>query len=172
MKKKIGIITYHSAYNFGSVLQAYATQKILETLGYEATILNYRMKSQYEYYSIIHIKQGLKSFLKDLLHIPQIKQYIARKNRFEKFISSLNLTHEFAEPDEAKHFENQFDIFISGSDQIWNKHSNELDSVDWSYMDPYLLTFTNKKKISYASSIVNMTSDELKMIASKIAVFD
>ena len=62
MKKKIGIITYHSAYNFGSVLQAYATQKILETLGYEATILNYRMKSQYEYYSIIHIKQGLKAF--------------------------------------------------------------------------------------------------------------
>ena len=31
MKKKIGIITYHSAYNFGSVLQAYATQQILET---------------------------------------------------------------------------------------------------------------------------------------------
>ena len=30
---KIGIITYHSAYNFGSVLQAYATQQILETLG-------------------------------------------------------------------------------------------------------------------------------------------
>lgn len=172
MKKKIGIITYHSAYNFGSVLQAYATQKILEQLGFEATILNYRMKSQYEYYSMLHTKQGIKKFLKDLLHLPQMKKYITRKNRFEEFISNLNLTSEFAEPHEANIFEKQFDIFISGSDQIWNKHSNELDSVDWKYMDPYLLTFTNKKKISYASSIVNMTPDELKNISKKIAAFD
>lgn len=87
--KKIGIITYHSAYNFGSVLQAYATQQILETLGYEATILNYRMKSQYEYYSIIHTKQGLKSFLKDMLHLPQIKQYIDRKIDLKNLFQAL-----------------------------------------------------------------------------------
>lgn len=44
MEKKVGVITYHSAYNFGSVLQAYATQKVVQELGYEVKIINYRMR--------------------------------------------------------------------------------------------------------------------------------
>lgn len=171
MGKNIGIITYHSAYNFGSVLQAYATEKALESLGYNAQILNYRMQSQYDYYSMLHTNRGIKCFVKDLLHLPQMGQYIQRKQRFEAFISQMNLTEEFKEPDEAQAYATAFDVFISGSDQIWNKHSNELSSVDWKYMDPYLLTFTSKKKVSYASSIVNMTTAELKRIADKVKEF-
>lgn len=170
--KKIGMVTYHSAYNFGSVLQAYATQKVLEDLGYYARILNYRMKSQDEYYGIIHIHSGIKNFLRDLVRIPFVLSYIRRKHRFEKFISNLDLTEKFSEPENAKDFSNSFDIFISGSDQVWNKHSNELKFVDWKYMYPYLLDFTEKKKISYASSIVNMTDGELKQISDKIKSFN
>ena len=40
---KVGIITYHSAYNYGSVLQAYATQVAVKKLGFDAEIINYRM---------------------------------------------------------------------------------------------------------------------------------
>ena len=39
--KQIGIMTYHAAHNFGSVLQAYATQKLLNELGYSNEIINY-----------------------------------------------------------------------------------------------------------------------------------
>ena len=39
-------------------------------------------------------------------------------------------------------------------------------------MDPYLLSFTNKRKVSYASSIVNMTDDELLSIKDKLEKFD
>lgn len=172
MGKNVGIITYHSAYNFGSVLQAYATEKAIESLGYNAQILNYRMQSQYDYYSMLHTNRGVKGFIKDLLHLPQMGQYIQRKRRFEAFISQMNLTEEFRESDEALAYTTAFDVFISGSDQIWNKHSNELISVDWKYMDPYLLTFTSQKKVSYASSIVNMTTEELKRISDKIKEFD
>ena len=45
-RTKVGVITYHSAYNFGSVLQALATQEAIKRLGYEADIINYRMKRQ------------------------------------------------------------------------------------------------------------------------------
>lgn len=38
---KVGLITYHSAYNFGSVLQAYATQEIITKLGHRVEIINY-----------------------------------------------------------------------------------------------------------------------------------
>lgn len=172
MEQKIGIITYHSAYNFGSVLQAYATQKVVESMGFSTDILNYRMKSQYQYYSMLHTRQGIKSFLKDMLHFPQIPQYMLRKKRFGKFIREMNLTEEFREPEDAKLYAERYDTFISGSDQIWNKHSNELISVDWKYMDPYLLTFTERKKVSYASSVVNMTKEELQHISDKIQKFD
>ena len=58
METKIGVITYHSAYNFGSVLQAYATQESIEKIGYSVEIVNYRMKSQNKYYSMIHLNNG------------------------------------------------------------------------------------------------------------------
>ena len=87
MEKKVGVITYHSAYNFGSVLQAYATQKVVQELGYEVKIINYRMQSQFQYYSMLHFNYGIKTFLKDLLHLPQLNKYITRKKRFEQFIS-------------------------------------------------------------------------------------
>ena len=32
---EIGILTYHAAYNYGSVLQAFATQEIIKQLGYK-----------------------------------------------------------------------------------------------------------------------------------------
>lgn len=172
METKIGVITYHSAYNFGSVLQAYATQESIEKIGYSVEIVNYRMKSQIKYYSMIHLNNELKAFLKDLLHLPQIGKYITRKNRFEQFIEELNLTKEFNEPEEVDEADGMFDIFVSGSDQIWNKHSNELEESEWKYMYPYLLCFTNKKKVSYASSIVNMKDEELTYIVDKVKKFD
>ena len=39
--KKIGILTMHKVINFGSALQAYATQKFIEKLGYECELIDY-----------------------------------------------------------------------------------------------------------------------------------
>ena len=47
-------------------------------------------------------------------------------------------------------------------------NSNELEESEWKYMYPYLLCFTNKKKVSYASSIVNMKDEELTYIVDKV----
>ena len=68
--ENIAIITYHAAYNYGSVLQAYATQFIVEKLGYGAEIINYRMQEQNYIYSLYRTKYGLKTFLKDLMQLP------------------------------------------------------------------------------------------------------
>ena len=42
--KKIGIITIHTDFNYGAVLQAIATQKVFEINGYDAEIIDYRNK--------------------------------------------------------------------------------------------------------------------------------
>lgn len=68
--KKIGIITYHSAYNYGSVLQAYATQYAVKKLGYDSEIINYRMKEQRKSYALYRMNCGMKSLLKDLMQFP------------------------------------------------------------------------------------------------------
>ena len=39
--KKVGIITFHQAINYGAVLQAYALKEVCDELGYEAHIVNY-----------------------------------------------------------------------------------------------------------------------------------
>lgn len=43
---KIGIITFHASFNYGSMLQAWALQTFLEKQGHEVKIINYRQKSQ------------------------------------------------------------------------------------------------------------------------------
>lgn len=168
---KTGIITYHSAYNFGSVLQAYATQKTLEKLGYEAEIINYRMPSQKEFYDAR--PSGLKGYIKELLYVGRHDDLKKRKTLFENFINhELRLTEEVREPEEAIEQFQKYEVMISGSDQIWNKHSNELKNVDWKYMKPYLLERFTGRKISYASSIVNMTDSELDVIKKSLLRFE
>ena len=39
---KIGILTFHSAHNFGAMLQAYALQEQIKANGHEVWIINYR----------------------------------------------------------------------------------------------------------------------------------
>ena len=170
----VGLITYHSAYNFGSMLQAYATQTRIRELGYDCRILNYRMSEQKYYYGkSIRTRYGLKTTVKDLL---QLFHYSDRKKRaegYENFINTyLSMTEEFEDPADFARISKRFEILVSGSDQIWNKHSNELHRVDWKYMDPYVLRGFEGKKISYASSIGNMVGKtEIEMLIDRIRDF-
>ena len=43
---KVGIITFHGAHNYGSVLQAYALQQVCLGLGHECEIINFRTDTQ------------------------------------------------------------------------------------------------------------------------------
>jgi len=39
---KVGILTFHWANNIGAILQAYALHRVIESLGHETYIVNYR----------------------------------------------------------------------------------------------------------------------------------
>lgn len=170
----IGLLTYHSGYNYGSTLQAYATLCQLKRIDPSAMILNYRMKEQDRFYRpTCRFDCGMKATVKDLLQLPIQRKKVQRALKFEEFFEKyLSLTPRVAEPEEvAKQWE-QFDTLISGSDQIWNKHSCELAHNDWRYMDPYLLKGSEGRKISYASSVANMTDEELQYILPELRQFD
>lgn len=168
----IGLITYHSAYNYGSALQAYATQQAIENLGHTVEIINYRMKEQKQVYSLYRTKYGLKTFIKDLLQFPVHRQRKMRCLAFESFFDTyMNLTDSFENPEEVSGFWDKYELIVSGSDQIWNKHSLEMEYNSWDYMYPYLLKDYGGKKVSYASSISNMSDEELVKIAPYIKDF-
>ena len=51
--KKVGIITTFRQPNYGSVLQAYALQKVIDGLGYDSELIDYIYPNSY------HFERGL-----------------------------------------------------------------------------------------------------------------
>ena len=64
IEKKIGIITFHAADNFGSALQAYALEKVLQSLEYEPEIINIIYAKDMEQYKVFRIQRTSKSYLR------------------------------------------------------------------------------------------------------------
>lgn len=169
----VGIVTYHAAYNFGSVLQALGTQIAFEKHGCSASIINYRPSGQRAFYEMLYrTNRSLKTLINDLSLISVKSDRLLRAERFERFINQqLNLTECVEKASDLGKFADSFDIYVSGSDQILNIHSNEYSGSDWDAMKPYLLDFTNRRKVSYASSPANMTRDEIKHIVPDLQKF-
>ncbi|MBO5143536.1 MAG: polysaccharide pyruvyl transferase family protein [Clostridia bacterium] len=170
--KKIRTITFHSAYNYGANLQAYALQEYIKELAIEKgedidfKIINLRtIKRDIEYdYS----NKKIKGLIKNLL----TKNSLVKKSKkFENFFAKYYmLTKEYKSNDELKieNFDNTY--LISGSDQIWNIKTFDFD---WSYW----LDFSNTSiKISYAPSFgqnkIEFTRDEENKIKDSIMKYN
>lgn len=145
---KVGLITYHSAYNIGSALQAFTTQTAVKRLGYDVEIINYRMREQKEIYKMYRTHYGIKALVKDILQLPIHGKRRIRSDRYEKFFAEkMQLTPICTDYESVSAIWGKYDLIINGSDQIWNKHSLELENNDWKFMKPYLLSGYLGKKI-------------------------
>lgn len=124
------IVTFHTATNYGAVLQTFALQEFITKLGYEAGVFDYRPNN----------KVNSRDIKTRLIHIAQ------RKNQKEERIKEAKF----------RNFENQYlhkngskesRVFIAGSDQVWNA-TGPMDST-------YFLRFVgdNSVRASYAASM-------------------
>lgn len=163
---KIGIITIHNSPNYGACLQSFALYKFLEQHGYSTEIIDlhrpyyddYVVSKKYKPYShnVKSIKRKLFDWLKKILKserdIPQIKDKetnIISESKFHDFNSQIRLSKPFRGIDELYRNPPEYDVYITGSDQVWNPTQNYC-------LEPYFLTFVKNEKalkISYASSI-------------------
>ena len=146
--KKIGLITYHSAYNYGAALQAFAAQAAINGMGQACTIINYQPSARKNSYDMgYQIRETFKKGNPKLA----LKMFFGnffmqkRKRAFDKFNEEYVqwTEQEFQNETELKQIENQYDLFVAGSDQIWKSG------------DPvYLLSFVRDKQkaVSYSSS--------------------
>ena len=101
---KIGILTFHRVYNYGAVIQAYCTQKIIDDLDIDNEIIDYTILKQKDFTDLYSRRNGLKRFFKTLLLIPFHSERFSRKKKFDAFINSMRLS-------DKKYIENE-DLYI------------------------------------------------------------
>ncbi len=142
---KIGILTFHCAYNYGAVLQAFALQEYLQYIGNDVHIIDYRPKYLWNANkSFDWSVRALKSFIKKIL-IYQSNQ--RKERRFHEFWDNhLNL-----ENIDLNIQPNSYDTFVFGSDQIWNATitGGKFDRIYFGDFE----AARNRKLIVYAVSI-------------------
>lgn len=148
--KKVAMITYHASHNNGSFLQAYALQTYISSLeGYSCEIIDFRSPAQKRLYSVFKKINKPSNCIKNMLILMHYKDIKSRHDLFESFIDRyLKLSDRcYSSVEELAGLEEQYDVFLSGSDQIWN-------AVVDDFSEAYLLSFvSNKPKISYATSM-------------------
>ena len=119
---KIGILTFHSAHNYGAVLQAYGMQKEIERLGHSATFINYYNRVLEDRNRYRRAVRTPKEFLASLAYKLLASKLKKRYERFDSFQREhLSLTKRYTTPEELEaEVEWDFDGVLCGSDQVWN----------------------------------------------------
>ena len=145
MKKKIAILTFYFAHNYGAMLQTYALKKYLESLGNIVNIIPYYPSFLKQGYSISPFLEGLtfKQRIHNMISCP--KRY-RQARKFEEFKKSFVLEKEFSGKNNVIKFVELNDILICGSDQIWNDTITGGDEI-------YFGAGMNISKVSYAASL-------------------
>lgn len=159
--KNIAILTlYYNNYNYGGLLQAFALQQAINTMGYDSVQISYRLETGYSGWS--PFKSIIKKTVAYIFH--QIKygrwfnKYLVRQKKLNLFVNQIPHT-EVVTASTIKNLIDRYDCFICGSDQIWNP-------IGW--QPTFFLDFVpdDKVKISYAASIArdNLTKEQLEYI--------
>ena len=120
--KKIGILTYHSGYNYGASLQAYALQKVIKNLNYEVEIINFEKDDFIASREMItkHPKR-IKEIVKIMTRIPYRSSLKKRQQLFDDYTKkTLLVTKPLKVEQEVIDIAEQYDVIVCGSDQIWN----------------------------------------------------
>ncbi len=165
-RTNVGIITFHRADNLGAVLQAYALQKVVESkIVLSSEIIDYRCQAVED----TKRTRSCMTFKDRIKYLPMKLYYFIKHSGFERFRKeNLKLSKTDYTCDNIKECVNDYDVFITGSDQVWNLDCSGDDMT-------YFLDFvpSEKKKFSYAASIgeYKYNSNEAENVYKALADF-
>lgn len=157
---KIGIVTYWSSSdNYGQQLQCFALQKYLIGLGHDAYLIKYMPTSHIPLW-----RQIARSVKYRLLVSSEQKEkdrntkLISERNKLlncrrgfkefrDKYIKSTEIVYRNIK--ELRNNPPDADIYVCGSDQVWNNSLKDPDTAGW-FLD---FGKPTAKRVSYAASI-------------------
>lgn len=157
---RIGIITYWSSSdNYGQQLQCFALQKYLKGLGHDAYLIKYMPTSKVPLWRRIvrflkyHLltPSGQKEKDKALAMVSQKNELNNVKRDFigfrAKYIVSTDIVYHSIK--ELRENPPTADVYICGSDQVWNNRLEDENTAGW-FLD---FGSPKTKRLSYAASI-------------------
>lgn len=148
--KKIAILTFHRGNNFGAVLQSYALQRYLNSTGYaQACIVDYRSKEIEARGRVTALLRHKGSFAKKIaVFLLCFKDTLSMIRKFNQFREKYLVCEAIGCKKEDMSELSGFDLFICGSDQVWNPDITHFDKT-------FFLDFVEKAemKYSYAASV-------------------
>lgn len=154
---KIGILTQPLHNNYGGLLQAYALQHFLKTLGHSPITVDFSSKRKPKLWGIKRIAiNSIKKYI--LKHDIKFIMPLNSKNTEEFITEYIDKTTKIATLDEfALLSQYNFDAYVVGSDQVWRPSYSP-------GMPAFFLEFlrgdTSIKRISYAASFGIDNCDE------------
>lgn len=150
---RVGLVSV-SIHNYGSLLQTYAMQKVLDNYGVDNEIVLFKSDPVKQIYRIFNIPfmtmkvKLLKRIITTRVFYPNIFHGAALRDRaFMDFKDNYcRFTRKITDRKELEAIGNKYKAFVLGSDQVWNPANLE--------MDFYTLNFVPeaKMKIAYAPS--------------------
>lgn len=167
---KVGIITFHRAWNYGAVLQCYALQQAIKDLGHDVMVIDYRQPAIEKCYQAFSLKGSIKALLKPGKYSEQGFLY---RNRIRKeFTEFRDRFFDLTAPCTQSSIPDDFDVYIIGSDQLW--------VPNWTggyFDDVYLGNFKRAKHSrvlgyaisSNANSVSAMSTKEIDEIKSNFS---
>lgn len=166
--KTIGIMTIHTTYNYGAVLQAYATEAFFNNNGYDAELIDYTNPHIQEMLKLTYKQYGKwTGYIKTLILNTLFKRLYYYRKGFGKIHDTCRFSRKYDTRESLD--EAEYDILVAGSDQLWNPMiSGELDPV-------FFLQFGKaNKRISVASSLGSYTlsDSEKKNVSKYLEKFD
>lgn len=162
---KTAVITMHSVYNYGTQLQALATQEKLKEFFGDIEFIDYKRNDTYG--------KGLRKLYSKgnpIRYIAFLPTYIRWNKVFKGFQKEyLNLSNkEYLNLEDFNNFDDKYDLYFTGSDQVWNSGWNK------GILPPYYLSFVkNKPKYAYSASfgIDKIPNDEIKEVKEYLSKY-
>ncbi len=120
---KVGILTVHRAINIGAVLQTYALQEVLRSMGHEVEVIDYvQEKVERGDRERFGFKKWLslirKGHLRGAVFYKSLRNRVkAQRKIFDEFLSDKLLLSESCD---SSSIPVQYDAYVIGSDQLWN----------------------------------------------------
>lgn len=148
--KKVSIITRHNVLNYGSVLQAFATQEVVKNLGYDPVVVDYRRCAETLDSLVKRYSEGRSLPHRIYRNTVWRLLYSAGEKRFKSMREQYLTLSPHCDETSIDALLPNTDIYLTGSDQVWNELGD--GSLDPVFFWDGLSKVEGKKVVSYAAS--------------------
>ena len=164
---KASIITLQSVYNYGTQLQAYASQKKLKEYFDKVEFINYKRPDTYGNGLIKTFSNG--SPIRYLAFLPTYFKWRKLFPAFQKKYLHIS-KKEYKTDSDFNNFKDDSDAYFSGSDQVWNTGWNN------GIIPQFYLEFVpgDKPKFAYSSSFGKdkLAASEISKVKQLLSRYD